>query len=111
MPYDIDHRGELDGTARDFLEDVLLTAYRTKAPDTVVPADPGMPLIESKSERADVPMDRILRDYVARAVKISKYCAAVALLHPRMRANPWRPAMRAFFDGRGPFTGPPGQDR
>jgi hypothetical protein len=147
MLYDIDRRGELDGTARDFLEDVLLTAYRTKAPGAAVPAattaylrstlvqrsgssrvtmdaaltcakngavvtaDPGMPLIESKSEWADAPVDRILRDHVARAVKISKYCVAVALLHPRMRANPWHPAMRAFFDGRGPFTGPPGQGR
>ncbi|TDB96740.1 polyphosphate polymerase domain-containing protein [Actinomadura sp. 7K534] len=139
MPYDIARREELDSTARDFLEAVLLTAYRMNAPDVVVPAattaylrstlvqrsapgrvtldaaltctkedavvaaDPGMVLIESKSERADAPVDRILRDQGVRPVKISKYCVAVALLHPWMPANPWHPAMRAFFDGRGPL--------
>ncbi|TDC61772.1 polyphosphate polymerase domain-containing protein [Actinomadura sp. GC306] len=140
MPYDIDRRGELDGTARRFLEDVL-TAYRMNPPATVVPAvtttylrstlvqrsgqgrvtmdadltctrtgaavsaDQGMVLVESKSERADAPVDRILHDHGVRPVKISKYCVAVAVLHPRMRANPWHPAMRAFFDGHRPLYG------
>jgi hypothetical protein len=44
-----------------------------------------------------------LGDQGVRPVKISKYCVAVAVLHPWMPANPWHPAMRAFFDGRGPL--------
>lgn len=121
-----------------------LTAYRTNAPDAVLPAatttylrltlvqrcgsgrvtmdaaltctkhgaiviaDPGTVLIEPESERADALVDRILRDHGIRPVKISKYCVAVAVLYPTMRADPWHPAMRAFFDGRGPLYGAAG---
>ena len=136
MPYEARRRTELDATARMFLEEVLLDAYRVNAPDTVVPsattgylrstlvqlsgpgrvtldasltctrdgtgtgiaADPGMVLIESKSERADAPVDRILRDLGVRPAKMSKYCVAVAVLYPGMHANPWHAAMRACFD-------------
>ncbi|XRQ11223.1 polyphosphate polymerase domain-containing protein [Actinomadura welshii] len=146
MPYDISCRGELDGAARAFLEDVLLSAYRMNAPDTVAPsattvylrstlvqrsgagrvtldaalactrngaamaADPGMVLVESKSERPDAPVDRVLREYGLRPVKMSKYCVAVAVLYPGMHANPWHAAMRACFAEAGPlFTrGRPG---
>ncbi|MFV2179398.1 polyphosphate polymerase domain-containing protein [Actinomadura sp. LOL_016] len=134
MPYDAARRRTLDATARAFLQDVLLSAYRTNPPETVVTsattdylrstlvqlsgpgrvtfdatltctdgggttiaADPGMVLIESKSEGGDAPVDRILRDQGVRPVRISKYCAAVAVLYPGVPANPWRPAIRAYF--------------
>ncbi|OLT17507.1 hypothetical protein BJF79_48470 [Actinomadura sp. CNU-125] len=142
LPYDAARRRTLDGTAREFLQDVLLSAYRTNPPAALVTsattdylrstlvqltgpgrvtfdasltctdgavtiaADPGMVLIESKSEGGEAPMDRILRDHGVRPVKISKYCAAVAVLYPGVAANPWRPAVRAYFgapDAREPF--------
>lgn len=36
--YDSARREELDGAAREFLEEALLTTYRMNAPDTVAPA-------------------------------------------------------------------------
>ncbi len=87
---------------------VTLDAALTCTRDGVAAfADRGLVLVESKSERADAPVDRILREHGIRPVKISKYCVAVAVLYPRVRANPWHAAMRACFGGAGTaFTGP-----
>lgn len=66
-------------------------------------ADPGMVLIESKSERGDAPVDRVLREHGVRPVKISKYCVAVAALYTGVHANPWSAAMRLLRLWRAPF--------
>ncbi|MFD0902791.1 polyphosphate polymerase domain-containing protein [Actinomadura sediminis] len=140
MPYDAARRTTLDGTARAFLQDVLLSAYRTNPPravvtsattdylrstlvqlsgpgrvtfdtaltctdgeGTTIAADPDIVLIESKSAGGEGPVDRILRDRGVRPVKISKYCVAVAVLYPGVPANPWRPAVRTYFDAPHPL--------
>ncbi|QFG21937.1 polyphosphate polymerase domain-containing protein [Actinomadura sp. WMMB 499] len=143
MHYDAARRRTLDAPARAFLQDVLLSAYRTNPPEivvtsattdylrstlvqlsgpgrvtfdttltctdgsgTTVAADPGTVLIESKSAGGDAPVDRVLRDQGVRPAKISKYCVAVAVLYPGVPANPWRPALRAYFgapDARHPL--------
>lgn len=77
--------------------DAVLTCTRD---GMAVTADPEMVLIESKSGRADAPVDRILREHGIRPVRISKYCLAVGVLYPDMHANPWHAAIRACF-GRG----------
>ena len=46
-------------------------------------------LVETKSPGLDGAADRALRDIRLRPMQISKYFAAVALLHPRIRAKPW----------------------
>ncbi|TDC74359.1 polyphosphate polymerase domain-containing protein [Actinomadura sp. 7K507] len=96
---------QLSGPGRVTL-DAGLTCTRDGAGKA---ADPGMVLIESKSERADAPVDRILRELGVRPAKMSKYCVAVAVLYPEMHANPWHAAMRACFDRDGgglPFSRP-----
>ncbi|TDC47694.1 polyphosphate polymerase domain-containing protein [Actinomadura sp. KC345] len=85
---------QLSGPGRVTL-DASLTCTRDGAG---MAADPGMVLIESKSERADAPVDRILRDLGVRPAKMSKYCVAVGVLYPDVHANPWHAAMRACFD-------------
>ncbi|MEU8804850.1 polyphosphate polymerase domain-containing protein [Spirillospora sp. NPDC048819] len=91
--------------------DAALTCTRA---GVAAAAHPGMVLIESKSERADAPVDRILREHGIRPAKLSKYCMAVAVLDPDVHANPWHAAMRTCFDrtrtGR-PFSGQAGRGR
>lgn len=56
-------------------------------------------LVETKSgPRQANPADRALRDLGMRPVSISKYCAAVALLHSEIRSNPWRHLLRQHFE-------------
>jgi len=141
LPYDIARREELDDTARAFLEEALISAYRMNPPDVVVPtattaylrstlvqcsgtgrvtldaaltctkdgasvtADPRLVLMETKSEKGDTLVDRILREHGLRPVRMSKYCVAVAVLYPGVRANPWHRAIRRCFGGGRPFTG------
>jgi hypothetical protein len=55
-------------------------------------------LVESKSSgRASAP-DRILRDLGVRPASVSKYCVAVAALHPELPSNPWRQTLRRYFE-------------
>jgi hypothetical protein len=55
-------------------------------------------LVESKSSgRASAP-DRILRDLGVRPASVSKYCVAVAALHPELPSNPWHQTLRRYFE-------------
>jgi VTC domain len=56
----------------------------------------GHVLVETKSPDSSA-ADRALRELGLRPVQISKYCVAVALLHPGIRANPWHRTMRRYF--------------
>ncbi len=135
MPYELARRTELSDTARDFLHDTLLAAYRLTAPQALVAtattsywrvtlvertglsrltcdadlvcaagcqavaARGDQVLIESKSAGGVTPADRLLRELGMRPVRVSKYCLAVAVLHPEVPANPWiRPLRRCFAE-------------
>jgi hypothetical protein len=54
-------------------------------------------LVETKSPGSGGAADRALRELGLRPVRISKYCVAVALLHPGIRANPWHRTLRRYF--------------
>jgi hypothetical protein len=54
-------------------------------------------LVESKSPGPAADADRALRSLGLRPVPMSKYCVAVALLHPRLPANPWHRTLRRYF--------------
>lgn len=56
-----------------------------------------MCLVEVKSAKPGGRADRLLWAMGARPVAVSKYCLAVAVLAPGMRANPWARAMRECF--------------
>jgi VTC domain len=56
----------------------------------------GYVLVETKS-RAGGDADRVLRSLGVRPSRMSKYCLAVALLHPGIRANPWHRTLRRYF--------------
>jgi hypothetical protein len=56
-----------------------------------------------------------LRSLGLRPVEMSKYCVAVALLHPGIRRNPWHRTLQRYFadatqstPGREPDPGPLG---
>lgn len=59
----------------------------------------GHVLVESKSPPTGGGADLVLRRLGLRPVKISKYCVAVALLHPQIRANPWHRTLNRYFRG------------
>jgi hypothetical protein len=54
-------------------------------------------LVESKSPEVGSGADRALRGLGLRPLRISKFCIAVALLHPGIRANPWHRTLRRYF--------------
>ncbi|WP_188785142.1 polyphosphate polymerase domain-containing protein [Nocardioides phosphati] len=54
-------------------------------------------MIETKSGRGASSADRALRQLGVRPVKVSKYCAAVALLRPDLPSAPWRRVVRTYF--------------
>ena len=55
-------------------------------------------LVESKSGgQGGSAADRILRDLGVRPVSVSKYCVAVAALHPELPSNPWHQTLRRYF--------------
>lgn len=89
------HRTTLvDTTGRSRLTcDVDLFFHRG---DRTVPGPPDLVLVESKTAGRAGPADRILRDLGARPVGVSKYCLAVALLNPGLRANPWHRTLKLF---------------
>jgi hypothetical protein len=57
-------------------------------------APPGTMLIEVKSLAVDTVADRALRSLGVRAVSVSKYCLAAAMLEPRLPANRWNRVLR-----------------
>jgi hypothetical protein len=55
-------------------------------------------LVESKSGgQGGSAADRILRELGIRPVSVSKYCVAVAALHPELPSNPWHQTLRRYF--------------
>jgi hypothetical protein len=54
-------------------------------------------LVESKRPGPAAGADMVLRGLGLRPVQLSKYCVAVALLHPDLRANPWHRTLRRYF--------------
>jgi VTC domain len=60
---------------------------------------PGRVLIESKSAAGLGQVDRLLPRLGARPLSMcSKYCLGVALAHPALPTNPYRPLLRRHFD-------------
>jgi len=55
-------------------------------------------LVESKSSGRGSAPDRILRDLGVRPAKVSKYCVAVAALHPELPSNPWHQTLQRYFE-------------
>jgi hypothetical protein len=56
-------------------------------------------LVESKSGgQGGSVADRILRELGVRPASVSKYCVAVAALHPELPSNPWHRTLRRYFE-------------
>jgi VTC domain len=58
-------------------------------------------LVETKRQGPIGEADAALRGLGLRPIELSKYCVAVALLHPGIRANPWHRTLQRYFAGRG----------
>jgi hypothetical protein len=54
-------------------------------------------LVETKSAGPRAQADAALHSLGLRPVQMSKYCVAVALLHPGIRANPWHRTLQRYF--------------
>jgi hypothetical protein len=75
-------------------------------------------LVETKLPVRHGDADIALRSLGLRPVEMSKYCVAVALLHPGIRRNPWHRMLLCYFadatqsaPGREPNPGSPGLPR
>ena len=56
-------------------------------------------LVESKSGgQGGSAADRILWELGVRPASVSKYCVAVAALHPELPSNPWHQTLRRYFE-------------
>jgi hypothetical protein len=56
-------------------------------------------LVESKSGgQGGSAVDRILRELGVRPASVSKYCVAVAALHPELPSNPWHQTLKRYFE-------------
>ncbi|MFF0445362.1 polyphosphate polymerase domain-containing protein [Streptomyces sp. NPDC004609] len=62
-----------------------------------VRCDPGLVLVETKTTGHLTEADLFLHAHGVRPAVFTKYCAAIAALHPRMPANRWRRAARLAF--------------
>ena len=54
-------------------------------------------LVETKRHEPHGDADIALRSLGLRPIEMSKYCVAVALLHPGMRSNPWHRTLQRYF--------------
>jgi hypothetical protein len=64
-------------------------------------------LVETKLPVRHGDADIALRSLGLRPVEMSKYCVAVALLHPGIRRNPWhRTLLRYFADATATQSAP-----
>ena len=54
-------------------------------------------LVESKTGHGTSTVDRLLRSYGHRPVRLSKFCVGVASMATGVPSNPWRRTMRQFF--------------
>jgi hypothetical protein len=59
-------------------------------------------LVETKRHGPHGDADIALRGLGLRPIEMSKYCVAVALLHPGIRANPWHRTLQRYFAGATP---------
>jgi hypothetical protein len=57
----------------------------------------GLVLAETKSRDGRSAADRLLHRAGVRPVSVSKYCVGVALTHPGVPDQPWRPLLREHF--------------
>ena len=57
-------------------------------------------LVESKSSGRGSAPERILRELGVRPASVSKYCVAIAALHPELPSNPWHQILRRYFGPR-----------
>lgn len=83
----------LCGGARVTLDTELTTGWGP----TRAELRPDLVLIESKVAQRSSEVDRLLRSYGHRPVRISKFCVGVASIEPDLPSNPWRRTMRRFF--------------
>jgi hypothetical protein len=67
--------------------------------DSAVRCDPGLVLVETKTTGHLTEADRFLHAHGVRPAVFTKYCGAIAALHPRLPANKWRRAARLAFTG------------
>ncbi|WP_250009865.1 polyphosphate polymerase domain-containing protein [Actinoplanes sp. M2I2] len=58
---------------------------------------PGRVIVETKSDRATSPVDRLLWSLAHRPVPISKYATGLAALRPDLPATRWCPVLRRHF--------------
>ncbi|MFB6722056.1 polyphosphate polymerase domain-containing protein [Kribbella sp. NPDC056345] len=72
------------------------TDLRFSAPGHSVQVRPDVVLVESKTAGRAGTADDVLRELGVRPISVSKYCVAVALLNPRLRANPWHRTLQLF---------------
>ena len=91
LPYPVAARAHLTVDAREFLADQLLTAYGQPAPRLAATGLTRHVLVESKSPGPAAGADTALRRLGLRPVQLSKYCVAVALLHPAPARQPLAP--------------------
>ncbi|MDA0563197.1 polyphosphate polymerase domain-containing protein [Streptomonospora sp. S1-112] len=81
------------GTARITCDTGLVC--RSEAAEVI--ADPNWVVVECKSAGPPTAADAALAELGVRPTRISKYCLAAAVLHPGLRANPWRRSLRDWF--------------
>ena len=99
LPYPVADRSHINPQAQAFLcgggGEVAVGLYRHVLVETRLPGRHG---------DADI----ALRSLGLRPVEMSKYCVAVAVLHPGIRRNPWhRTLQRSFADAT---QGTPGRE-
>jgi hypothetical protein len=59
----------------------------------------GFVILETKSSGHPSPFDKWLWEHHHRPIRISKYCTALAVLHPELPANKWHRTIKDFFIG------------
>jgi hypothetical protein len=64
-------------------------------------------LVETKGHGPPAQADIALRSLGLRPIQLSKYCLAVALLHPAIRANPWHRTLQRYFPNPTQGAAPP----
>jgi hypothetical protein len=66
-------------------------------PDGTTRHLPDRVIVETKSDRAASPVDRLLWSLGHRPHPVSKYCTGLALLRPELPANRWHAVLRRHF--------------
>lgn len=67
---------------------------RVEQGERAVAFHPGYVLVETKAPTRTGNADRLLRRLGARPVRVSKYGVGIAVLHPHLPSNLWRPVLR-----------------